>query len=580
MKRLSTTSVAVGQAVPDARHHCAQNPARPVACRSRTTCLVRHSVRHSLTYGRPAYTLVEMLLSVTLALIMMAFVMQIFGMVGDSVNDARALVELNDRLRWTGERLRKDLDCATAEMTPPLSPESGQGYFEYIEGPVGPVRLVEMVALNASAPNPTPPPSYLSDTTTIDSDDVLMLTVQNRDEPFVGRVAVRTAAGTQRISTQSEFAEVAWFIRGTTLYRRVLLIKPDVDPDQTTPGVQEPLSYPNLYDSPGGLLASIVPALRGFYNQFDLSVRWRGTAGNTATWIWELNSLADLTKRENRFAHQPANNVYPFSPHAGSDWQYLGLPTLCETSFVTWWPGTPLPVVVLTLPASPPSPFSFVGQFDAWNNPLPYESVNLGGTPTALDPDTGAIQAIAGPRVAEDVILTNVIGFDVKAWDPGAPLLSIDPNGTPNDLTDDVACLAPGEPGYPAAYALYAAGQPGAVVAARGMYVDLGYGPINNVPAGTSLFSGPGNVPTLPRVYDTWSVHYEKDGVDQDGALIDEGTDGFDNDGDGTVDELDEQEARPPYPVPLRGIQIKLRVFDPDSRQVREVTITHDFSHK
>ena len=25
---------------------------------------------------------------------------------------------------------------------------------------------------------------------------------------------------------------------------------------------------------------------------------------------------------------------------------------------------------------------------------------------------------LMGPRVAEDVILTNVIGFDVKVWDP------------------------------------------------------------------------------------------------------------------------------------------------------------------
>ena len=28
--------------------------------------------------------------------------------------------------------------------------------------------------------------------------------------------------------------------------------------------------------------------------------------------------------------------------------------------------------------------------------------------------------ATDGTRVADDVVLTNVIGFDVKAWDPGA----------------------------------------------------------------------------------------------------------------------------------------------------------------
>ncbi|HVA49178.1 MAG TPA: hypothetical protein VNH11_22635 [Pirellulales bacterium] len=32
-----------------------------------------------------------------------------------------------------------------------------------------------------------------------------------------------------------------------------------------------------------------------------------------------------------------------------------------------------------------------------------------------------------------------------------------------------------------------------------------------------------------------------------------------------------------PYPVRLKGIQIKIRVYDPDSRPIREVTITQDF---
>ena len=36
----------------------------------------------------------------------------------------------------------------------------------------------------------------------------------------------------------------------------------------------------------------------------------------------------------------------------------------------------------------------------------------------------------------------------------------------------------------------------------------------------------------------------------------------------------------PPYPVPLRGIQVKIRVFEPDSRNIREVTVTQDFLPK
>lgn len=52
---------------------------------------------------------------------------------------------------------------------------------------------------------------------------------------------------------------------------------------------------------------------------------------------------------------------------------------------------------------------------------------------------------------------------------------------------------------------------------------------------------------------------------------------GLDDDGNGVVDDADEFLTSPPYPVPLRGIQVKIRVFEPDSRSVREVTIKQDF---
>ena len=64
---------------------------------------------------------------------------------------------------------------------------------------------------------------------------------------------------------------------------------------------------------------------------------------------------------------------------------------------------------------------------------------------------------------------------------------------------------------------------------------------------------------------------------------------GFDNDGDGVVDEINytdpttgkgDNETAPPYPAPLRGIQVKIRVFEPDSRSIREVTIIQDFLPK
>ncbi len=54
----------------------------------------------------------------------------------------------------------------------------------------------------------------------------------------------------------------------------------------------------------------------------------------------------------------------------------------------------------------------------------------------------------------------------------------------------------------------------------------------------------------------------------------------MDSDNDGIVDDASEQLTSPPYPVPLRGIQVKIRCFEPDSKQVREVTIEQDFLPK
>jgi hypothetical protein len=84
--------------------------------------------------------------------------------------------------------------------------------------------------------------------------------------------------------------------------------------------------------------------------------------------------------------------------------------------------------------------------------------------------------------------------------------------------------------------------------------------------------------PTLA-TYDTWSYHYEHDGIQQPngGNNPDIGTNGFDDDGNGIVDDIGERETSPPYPVPLRGIKIRIRCYEPDSRQVHEISVVHSF---
>ena len=100
--------------------------------------------------SRRALTLVEMLVATTLTLIMMALVAQLFGMLGKGVNGSRNKVELFNRVRATGQRLRQDLSGLTVNFEVPVSPEDAVGYFEYIEGP-------ETDALSYGIPNPLPP---------------------------------------------------------------------------------------------------------------------------------------------------------------------------------------------------------------------------------------------------------------------------------------------------------------------------------------------------------------------------------------------------------------------------------------
>ena len=98
-------------------------------------------------------------------------------------------------------------------------------------------------------------------------------------------------------------------------------------------------------------------------------------------------------------------------------------------------------------------------------------------------------------------------------------------------------------------------------------------------------------------VYDTWSFHYENDGVDEDDdGKVDQGTNGLDDNGwyvnaitgaiqysgqvNGPIngpDDVGERETAPPYDKPLRGIQVILRVFEHDSRQIRQVSVDQHF---
>lgn len=624
---------------------------------------------------RAGFTLVEVLIATALTLLLMALVVQLFAMVGNAAADTREVIQVTDRLRACKQTLQSDLANLTAPMLPPLKPEQAHGYFEYVEGPAGPIVPGSVEAKNIDQLDTTGVPT--PDTTVGDPDDVLMLTTRNEESPFYGRYAqiysyIDPVTGPPAVTkvvegtTMSNYAEVVWFLRGNTLYRRMLLVKPRLlqgnanETGQLLSTNWSPFSYD-----------------LSFYEKFDLSVHQEGGTYDNRAGFTGLppylvaNSLQDLTLRQNRYGHQPW--CYPYdtrfwSPVTNS-FPGLGMPTLRECTFYTnmisttnpavarwpfpfydqnvtgnlWGVATSFPPPTPSPIPYPPSPVIFPypnvsptkyqpnntqstayppalnltiapGQyFDAWSNPYPWQQVSQSNG--AIYAFSGAYQPNAASnsnvsqsydgstRIADDVILTNVISFDVKAWDPTAPIISNNAT-TGNAMTPlplGSAAYMPGDLGYTQLMQSWASSASSNAQTFQqtvqshtvgiGAYVDLNYmnavskpyspgSAMYNAITQLSVFAGPGAATAsgLGAVYDTGSFTYENDGIDQNGdGIVDNFTNGFDDNGIGGVDDVTEIEGPTPYPVPLKGIQVKIRVFEPDSRQIREVTITEDF---
>ncbi len=140
------------------------------------------------------------------------------------------------------------------------------------------------------------------------------------------------------------------------------------------------------------------------------------------------------------------------------------------------------------------------------------------------------------------------------------------------DAPEETVPIVPGDPGYAASVGTTSVG--------RGAFVDLNYlseGPTNTP---TSVYSGSGTTriaddPTAELVsntagvatYDSWS------GLNTEAGIV-----GFDNGGDGIIDTAEDLRLHPPFKVPLRGIQIEIRVYEPESKSVRTVKVQKSLS--
>jgi len=100
-------------------------------------------------------------------------------------------------------------------------------------------------------------------------------------------------------------------------------------------------------------------------------------------------------------------------------------------------------------------------------------------------------------------------------------------------------------------------------------YVDLGRG-------GVGVLGGPTDPRATPAytelVYDTGTSFYNRNGANNRGA------NGVDDGGvAGVVDDIGEQFAIAPYNVPIRGLRFTMRVFEPITKQVRQLSVRKSF---
>ncbi|MFB3105208.1 MAG: PilW family protein, partial [Pseudomonadales bacterium] len=174
--------------------------------------------RRSSRHARRGLTLIEMLISVALTLMIVFALVSVFDLIGKSVTDSRAIIELSGNLRGAANRLQQDLAGLTVTTLPPRDPSSGEGYFEIVDGPTTD-RQHYVVATGGTSTYVDLASSFVDpvgdgfvegpvpfDTSVGDTDDILAFTTRSQDEPFTGQVSHPGVRLADPINTNQEWS--------------------------------------------------------------------------------------------------------------------------------------------------------------------------------------------------------------------------------------------------------------------------------------------------------------------------------------------------------------------------------------
>ncbi len=390
--------------------------------------------RHA-TVPVSGFTLVELLVALGLVALLMLLFAEVFQIATGTMSTQRGVMENDQRARTLETVLTNDLknrSMGSVIAFLPNEPDpAGNGNPLNLPLPVyqfGNTNREGFLSISENNPNA--------------DDDVLHFTVflQNAaEEPYYGRTAQLASPIVPNNPNQPEFddgqavpnatatsrsAEIVYFVRNGNLYRRVLLIRQPVDgsfdaqPRTGTTGLGADMLNPA-----NGFYSATGP----FWRDFDFSARYDTTlgyaqflgAGGTAS---PLNNVAagayPAAIPLNRFGHDPdTSNI---NPSGGGSNASVGNPR----EFVFGTPATA---------GSPPAGNKnthFIGRFTQEETSHPDfrfpQSPSTVGNPMDQDVQltlnaAGVVTQFSGnatnSRRGEDILLTNVHGFDVKVWD-------------------------------------------------------------------------------------------------------------------------------------------------------------------
>ena len=420
---------------------------------SNSVCVSRWPQRQTIKCG---FTLVEMLISVSLVLLMMSMFAQIFQIAGDSLSKQRGLAENNQRSRTMQTIFKADLDKRTMRKVLPFAAGEGSG------ATVGPE--VEF--------NKRRGYFYISENNPTNSlDDKLQFTVQstistaNKDDSrYVGRSTLITSGGINQpefddgyqyanSAGSSTLAEITFFVRNGNLYRRVMLIR---DSQATANADPQPVDNSgNLLFDPSSSAANKYPGSATnpttLWGDFDFSATPAFIDPKVPSPVIDYAKFFGASALENTgsdplslgypynrfgFNYRTVDTVAPFDNHATPDsgrakefnrndylWDATDVDYPKNTRFLGAFLSQETADLNFGYPQTACSAPSWTGP--TRTNPMSPTTVmpvNRSSDPTApgLVTDLEGDLANGYARRGEDLLLSNVHAFDVQVWDDGA----------------------------------------------------------------------------------------------------------------------------------------------------------------